>query len=84
MSRVYEWASQGRWSQLECWRCEGRNQRVKPAHESSDGRERFWYANGTDSVCGLCRCEIEAEEQQIADEMAAMQASDEHAEQEEV
>lgn len=77
MSRLYETASEGRWSHLVCLRCAGANQRVKPAHESADCRERYWWANAMDEVCGLCRCEIDAEEQAESDYRRAMDERDE-------
>lgn len=58
MSRLYEQASEGRWLALRCSRCAGDNQRMQ--HDP----QRYWWANPLDNVCGPCRCEIEAEEQQ--------------------
>ena len=81
MSRVYDYASEGKWCSARCARCDGDNQQKR---KLLTGALEFWWANPTETFCGLCRCEIEAEEQQIADEMAAMQARDEHTAQEEV
>lgn len=79
MSRLYEASTEGRWCSAKCARCAGVNQRMQA---SSDGGQcLWWWANPTDTVCGLCRCDIEAEEHERHDaEMAEQQWIAEQAE----
>jgi hypothetical protein len=71
MSRVYDYASQGTWSLSCCPRCAGDNQRSQ-----ADGNQTFWWwGNPTDSVCGLCRAECDADEQDAYDREAESRAN---------
>ena len=71
MSRVYDYASQGTWSLSCCPRCAGDNQRLQ-----ADGNQTFWWwGNPTDSVCGLCRAECDADEQDAYDREAESRAN---------
>ena len=64
MSRFYEMASEGRWCGAPCTQCAGDNQRQQ---RTDAGLIQYWWANPLDSMCGLCRCEQEAEEQEYAE-----------------
>ena len=64
MSRVYEAAMEaglgGEWRYGPCPECSGSNQRSNMV----SGILNWWFGNAADSVCCLCRAEIEAAEQQ--------------------
>jgi hypothetical protein len=55
-------ASEGDWLPTACPRCAGDNQRTKNWQQ-----RMYWWSNPLDSMCGLCRCEQEAEEQEYAE-----------------
>ena len=61
MSRVYEYASDGRWCMAPCTNCDGENQRQQ---RREDGSRQYWWGNPLDSMCCLCRCQQEADEQE--------------------
>lgn len=54
----------GEWRTLPCARCAGDNQRVSHLNRGEDLITYWWFGNAQDSLCTLCRCEVEAEEQQ--------------------
>ena len=66
MSRFYEFARDvlGEWRTMPCERCGGDNQRVTQIYLGEDEINHWWFGNAKDSLCTLCRCEVEAEEQQ--------------------
>lgn len=64
MSRVYEAAMEaglgGEWRYRPCPECAGSNQRSNMV----SGVLNWWFGNADDTVCCLCRAELEAAEQQ--------------------
>lgn len=66
MSRSFEAGREalGEWRTLPCERCAGDNQRVSHLYRGEDEITYWWFGNATDHLCTLCRCEVEAEEQQ--------------------
>lgn len=69
MSRSFDAASDklGEWRTLPCGRCAGDNQRVSHLNRGEDLITYWWFGNPDDSLCTLCRCDVEAEEQQAWD-----------------
>lgn len=65
MSRVHDTAIAvghgGEWRDTACPECAGMSQRMDVR---LDGGVRWWFGDCTDTCCCLCRCEIEAAEQQ--------------------
>lgn len=68
MSRIWDAAQDagflGEWRTLPCARCGGDNQRVQIIYCGEESRSEWWFGSRSDSLCSLCRCEHEAEEQE--------------------